>query len=246
MAILDRLQKIEKKYVASLIGLVISIISILIGIYIGVYYTRSPNLKFSKISQSPIIDYDTEEENLKVFYKEINLKELDKTLSVLTLRIQNNGNEDLQENAFFNNIPLSYSFENAELVEIPNITTTQNEYIREIVRFNFDSLKNIIFEPFHLDKGDYFVLKNILIHDINQIPELKVKGKIRGIGEIKVETLTLESDKNKGIIERVFPGTIQDNFMRAITYFFLGMSIFSLIFQLLDFLIVKSVNKDLE
>jgi len=181
------LLKIERKYAWSFLGFVIAIIFGSITIYNSFLVDKSPYLDIIILSNVRVLDINAKVQDLDIIYKNENIIEQGKNLSILTLKIENSSDLDILSNYYDPNNPLGIKVVNATIVEKPEIIDASNAYLNQNIEISQnDSLNIFTFSRTIIDKHQFFNVKLLLLHKSDEKPIIQPIGKIAGIEEIDV------------------------------------------------------------
>ena len=191
-----RIKEIDKKCAISFfMGLVFGGL----GIYAGFFFQRSPNIDFTILSNSNVVDVHTELSKLDLIYDGLNIKNTKKNLKLITLKIINSGNKGVVEQDYATNHPMGIKIKNGTIVESPNLVQASNNYLEQSINFTLiDSSRTVVFSNVILDPDDFFEIKLLLLHDKFTHPHLTPIGKIANIKRLNIiDVKEAESKKSK-------------------------------------------------
>lgn len=176
---------------------VFSVIGVLASIY-GGYKLINPSrhhLSCNIISNIKAFEINQEINRLSIYVDSINLSKSSKTIRICTVRISNDGNDNLFPESYVSDFELF--IENAVLLEAPQIVGSSNNYIqREISSKLFlkDSA-TVILPPVALDVDDYYTLQLLILHPEETTPIIGTNGKIVGQQDIPVNVHDIKLNK---------------------------------------------------
>jgi hypothetical protein len=210
------LLKIEKKYAWSFLGFVLAIVFGGITLYTTFLTDKSPELAFKILSNIRVLDIYAQVQDLEILYKNENIIDHGKNLSILTLKIENGSNLDILNNYYDPNNPLGLEIINGTIVEKPEIIGASNDYIKKnVIVSQKDSANYVTFSNIIIDKHQSFSVKILILHKSDEMPAIKPIGKIAGVEEIKVIDQTKEVKIS--FWKRVFQGNI---WIHTVRFFF--------------------------
>jgi hypothetical protein len=211
------LLKIERKYAWSFLGFVLAIVFGGITLYTTFLTDKSPELTFKILSNIRVLDIYAQVQDLEILYKNENIIDHGKNLSILTLKIENGSNLDILNNFYDPNNPLGLEILDGTIVEKPEIIEASNEYIKKNVLVSQkDSTNYITFSNIIIDKHQSFSVKLLILHKSDEIPVIQPIGKIAGVEEIKVIDQTKEIKIS--FWKRLLQGNIWIHIMRFFFY----------------------------
>lgn len=211
------LLKIENKYAWSFLGFVLAAVFGGITLYTTFLTDKSPDLTFKILSNIRVLDIYAQVQDLEILYKNENIIDHGKNLSILTLKIENGSNLDILNSYYDPNNPLGLEIRNGTIVEKPEIIDASNDYIRKNVKVSqIDSTNYVTFSNIIIDKHQSFSVKLLVLHKSDEIPVIQPIGKIAGIEEIKVTDQTEEVKIS--FWKRLFQGSIWVHIVRFFLY----------------------------
>ena len=89
----------RKKIANALIG-ALGVVASIIGIYTGIFYERKPSISFEVLTKTAVLDVREDVSKLDILYDGKNLKKNNQALSVVNLKVVNNGQADLLHNYY--------------------------------------------------------------------------------------------------------------------------------------------------
>jgi len=184
-------------------GFWLAILAIPITWYITDKYEKSPELLFEIVSNEELLMIKEELPELGVTYRNINLRESKQNISIVTLRLINEGNESVLLNHYDKDYPLGIVIENGKILSMPVITkSSDSTYFKSAIK----SIENdtIVFRNQIFNPNSFLTLKILILN------KSSIKPKFKSIGKVA---------KNKNIIVKESPifklkeRTIWDNFI---------------------------------
>jgi hypothetical protein len=223
------LLKIEKKYAWSFLGFVIAIIFGGITIYSTFLVDKSPDLDITILSDIKVLDINANVQELNIIYKNENIIEHGKNLSIITLKIENSSDLDILNSYYDPRNPLGIMIENATIVEKPEIIDASNQYLRQNIEINQkDSSDLFTFTSIIIDKHQYFHVKLLLLHKSDKKPVIKPVGKIAGIE--RIEVINQANEIKSSFWKKLIQGNILIHAARFFSYVFLIVILLVVIF----------------
>lgn len=212
------LNNLDKKYA---FGLLTGLVFGLLSVYTDFFRSTSPQIQFDILSNTTVVDIKENIGKIDILYDSTSILSKKQTLSLITLKIANNGNSDVTKNYYDNRFPLGFKIDNGVILEKPTLIQSSNNYIKESIGLTLTSKnQNIVsFTDFIFEKDDYFVLKILVLHNVNEHPEIVPKGKVAGVKKISISKSYL-SKETKTFWQRVFDGSVLIHITRFFTYIF--------------------------
>lgn len=197
----DKLLRLKDGAPWSFIGAVVTVCAVLFAIYVAFFYERKPALTVELLGSARILSVSEQVEGLECFYRGSDITQANQSLRVMVVRIQNTGSADIPMMYYDLNDPLGLKITSGEIVEPPELLEAGSDYLERNVAISQDSPQLLTFAPVILDRGDYFVVKLLILHDDAVTPDLTPIGKVTGVREIEIRTLVAEA--RKALFQRV-------------------------------------------
>ena len=218
------IKKFEFKKFIKLVVFLIFFISAIFGIVSFFFNLDYVYLKYEIISDVSVLDLNTDISNLKIFYKEIDLIDSKKEIRLISLKISNTGTKDVLKEYYDDNDPLGFIVQNGVLVENPILILASNDYLTDNVKILSNSNNIVTFPKILIDSNDFFIIKILVLHDIDKRPLVVPKGKISG--QKVIEVFTTESiSEPVSLTHQTFYGNTIIQFFRVFTYGFIGLAL---------------------
>lgn len=119
---IEKLRQHENKFPYGLLGIVASILIGVGGIVFTIFYKPSPQLDIEVVSNFNVLDVKESLGKLDVIYKGNSLNEYDQSLSVIKLRIVNNGDDNIRVNSYDDKALAGFELTKGIIPEEPQVT----------------------------------------------------------------------------------------------------------------------------
>ncbi len=215
---MDKVQKFTSRAFLTTVITFIGLLSATITIYAFYFQKSNASINYEIITNSNVYDINTNISKLDILYDSTSLKQKSENLRVIAIKIKNNGNVDLLKTFYDDKSPLGLKIKNGYIVELPEIVETSNDYLKTNLSLKKDSLNRIIFSDVILEQEEYFVIKFLVLHKTNEIPEIIPVGKIAGVKEIKIINSS-EVVQETSFWSKVFIGNIFVQVVKGLIYF---------------------------
>ena len=179
---------------------------------------KKVELRYEIISNTNVLDFNEEIGKLEVIYDSTNLKKSQENLRIYTVKIINNGHQNLLKEFYDENDPLGLQLSSGRIIEQPEIIQVSNDYLKRNVKTKFYDDKKINFSQVILESGEYYVIKLLVLHKTNLIPEIMSYGKIAGQTNIQVVN-AIDIKEKLSFWEKVYYGNIWVQLLRLVSYF---------------------------
>lgn len=193
---IPKLMKSEKILSWSFLGV---IITLSIFGYLEFIKDKNPSLSYEILMNTSVLDVKEDVEDLKILFNEQDIREQNKTLTVVAVRIRNTSSNNIHESHFSEKSPLGLTISKGEMIKAELIDGS-NDYLKdeEIVKIIQKNEQEIQFPNLIINGGDFFTIKILILHKENEKPELGYKGAILGVRTIAlVSKITQEETIQK-------------------------------------------------
>jgi hypothetical protein len=220
MSIREGLLNIEKRWAWSFFGFLLAIIFGAIAIYTTFLQDKNPKLEYIIEGKTPVLDLREDIKNLDILYKGINIKEQDKNLSVITLKVLNNSDVTILKGFYDDLSPLQIWVENANIVDKPQVISTSNDYLKENAKVDLDSIGYVHLPKLIIEGQESYTISLLILHKNGVEPSIKGQGKIAGQkdGIAVISNYTQKSELS--FWDKLIYGNIWIHIVRFIGYFF--------------------------
>lgn len=218
MSVLSSFNSLDKRFAWSFLGFVLAAVFGGITIYTEFFKVNTPSVVVEIINDANVLDVKEEINELKVFYGDVDIKSLNQTLSVLFLRIKNDGGAPVLNGYYDRNYPFSIILKDGKFLKVEQFTAT-NEYLRTAAQTNIATDKSIQLPEVILEPTESYTIKILALHNSDSRIEVEVVGKIAGTKEIKLKALNAE-ETELSFWRAVFYGDIGVQLARLPIYFF--------------------------
>jgi hypothetical protein len=216
------LDNIASRTVITLLGLAAT------GITIYAFLIeKSVELRYEIVANTNVLDFNADIGNLRVTYDSTNLKETNENLRIYTIKVINNGEKDILKEFYDDNDPLGLSINSGRIIERPEIIQTSSDYLNRNSKIQSYQFDKISFSQVILESGEFYVIKLLVIHKTDKIPEIKSFGKIAGQKSISLVN-SIDVKEELSFWEKVYQGNIWMQLLRLVSYFLVGIIIIAI------------------
>lgn len=169
------------------LGWIFGVISILLAIYYGAIKKDEPKLEYSIIAKTDFFNNSESVSGLKVFFEDsINVQEKHLNITTYSIKIENVGSKHIEKSDYIEGF-FGLEINNGTLLDVPVLLSSTGGYIDNtfFVDTNVKGGTRIEIPKLAIDKNDNYIIKVVLLHDIDSIPRFQTQGKI--IGQKKIE-----------------------------------------------------------
>jgi hypothetical protein len=198
----------------------------LIGTVITIYaflQEKKVNLTYEVIANTNVLDFNAEINKLEVTYDSTNLKQTNENLRIYTIRVVNNGSQNIIKEYYDENVPVGIRISSGKIIEKPEIIQASNEYMKnvKITSYKHDSIQ---FSRVIIESGEFFIVKLLVLHKKGKVPQIQSLGKIAGQKDIGVIN-AIEIKTNETFFQKAFNGSFFVQLLRLIGYFLILASL---------------------
>lgn len=199
----------------------------LLGTGITIYaflQEKKVDLRYEVVANTNVLDFNADISKLEVLYDSTNLKQTKENLRIYTVKIINNGSENLINEFYDINEPLGIRLNTGKIIEIPQIIETSNDYIKRNLKVIDYQKDKISFSQVIIESGEYFVVKLLVLHKKETTPSIISLGKIAGQKSINVVNAIDVKDETS-FWSKTYLGNIWVQLLRLLSYFIVGVLI---------------------
>lgn len=238
--ILNDKEKPWGKKISWLIGVVGLIATIVFG-FISLFDKDEPKLEYDIISATDLFNTPDSASYIKVYIEDsIDVHEKHLNITTYSIRIENKGSKHISyhdyDEGFF-----GLRIDNGTLLEVPLLISASNDHIEK--NFHTDTTSKgrseINIPKLSLDIKENYVIKIVLLRNIDSIPMFYPEGKIIGQKNIAINQI-LKSDLS--IWKELFDG----NWLVQIVRFFSYLTVIMLLLLLIDTIDTAIEKKEYE
>ncbi len=212
MAILN---DIERKFPWSFLGCVAGVVFGLFGIYTVFFYDKFPDLKIETTSDAPVFSVKEQVPELDILFQKTNIREAHQGLSIVTLRINNQGKSPIRASDFDVKDPLTVSLLNGKIIRADMVDSSE-DYFKNVFTEAKTSDSKIILPPFIMERGRYMAIRVLVLHDEKVRPKFSATGKIANIKELTITPYTLSEPVS--VIHSTIQGDVVVQGLRVLVY----------------------------
>ena len=221
---------------------VIGVIGAGITIYLFVIDNKV-DLNYEIIANTNVLDYNAEISKLEVTYDSINLKQVNENLRIYTIKIINKGNQDILKEYYDENDPIGIKISSGQIIERPEIIETSSHYLKKNIVIKQHELDKITFSRVILESNEFYIIKLLILHKKDSIPQIISYGKVAGQKTINVQESMEEKDDFKMIFKKNYGGNFLVQMTRFSFYFPIGGLIFLIIAMSIDKIVLTKEKK---
>lgn len=217
------LNSIASKTLITLIGI--------IGAFVTIYaflQEKKVDLRYEIIANTNVLDFNADISKLEVSYDSTNLKQTGENLRIYTVKIVNNGKENIIKEFYDENDLIGIKLSSGKIIEKPELIQSSNDYLKRNLHFKDYQTDKVIFSRVILESEEFFIIKLLVLHKKNEIPEIISFGKIAGQQTIDVVN-AIDVKQEMTFLKKTFYGNIWTQLLRLVVYLLIGFAIIALI-----------------
>jgi hypothetical protein len=199
----------------------------LLGTGITIYaflQEKKVDLRYEVIANTNVLDFNADISKLEVLYDSTNLKQTKENLRIYTVKVINNGDQNIINEFYDSNEPLGIRLNTGKIIEKPQIIETSNDYIKRNLKVTDYQKDRISFSQVIIESGEYFIVKLLVLHNKETTPNIVSFGKIAGQKNINVVNAIDVKDETS-FWSKTYLGNIWVQLLRLISYFIVGVLI---------------------
>lgn len=199
----------------------------LLGTGITIYaflQEKKVDLRYEVVSNTNVLDFNADISKLEVYYDSTSLKQTKENLRIYTVKIINNGDENIIKEFYDINEPLGIKISSGKIIEVPQIIQTSNDYIKRNLKVTNYQKDKISFSQVIIESGEYFMVKLLVLHNKETTPNIISFGKIAGQKIISVVNAIDVKDETS-FWSKTYFGNIWVQLLRLLSYFIIGVLI---------------------
>lgn len=224
------LKNLNLSVVLSLIGILIAVLFGTYGLYSTIQEDKT-EISFEVINEANVFDVHEPVNNLIISFEGEDIQEKNLNIRIITFKVQNIGNVNILQNYYDANEMWGARVNDGDIIRI-KLVDSNSGYIKSNLQPRLYDTQTIEFTKTIFEKGDYFTIEILVLHDKDESPTIIPKGKIAGIDEIVAIKKPVE--KEETFINDIFQGNFLINLTRFIIFFILGFGLLYLGVSLLD------------
>lgn len=218
MSFISSFTNLDKRFAWSFLGFMLAAIFGGITIYTEFYRVDNPELVVEILNDTNVLDVKEDVNELKIFYGDVDIKSLNQTLSVLFLRVKNDGGAPILNGYYDNKYPLNIALKDGKFLKAEQTSSTNN-YLKTSALPTINSEKTILLPNIILEQGESYTIKILTLHSADSDVEINVLGKIAGVRNIRLSKNN-DTEEEMSYWGKVFFGDAWVQLVRFPIYFF--------------------------
>ncbi|MDD2753865.1 MAG: hypothetical protein PHT44_04635 [Candidatus Portnoybacteria bacterium] len=197
---------------------------LIFGAFVGYqgYFGSRPNISSQIINETNVLDIHKSLKDLQIIFQGDNIQEKNQNLRIYRIKIENNGGTNITQNDFDQNDNWGIMIEKGRIIE-SRLADFASPYINDNLSPQLQDGSVVKFNKIIFDKGNFFSIELLVLHEKNTPPILYRTGKISGIQNNKSEISTVINGEPFGAT--FFYGSWFINIYRFIIFFIISFII---------------------
>jgi len=217
MGTISRFARIDRKFAWSFLGFVLAVIFGGIALYTEFIRDSNPLLKYHIIGNTKILDVKEDVGGLAIVYNNEDIRKSHKTLSVLALKIVNEGRSAVLKGYYDPAAPLGFSINSGEIIK-GEVIAASTSYLRSNAKLKIADPKTGEFSEVILEPGEWFTVKCLILNPEDIALSVEPKGKVAAVSKlILIDELAGETEEP--FWARVVSGSLGVQLLRVPVYF---------------------------
>jgi len=211
------LSKLENRVYWGTVGTLLTIAFGIMGLY-AYFHERKPSIQVEVVGESNVLDLHKPLENLTIYFDKEDIQKKSLNLRIINLQISNNGEIDILQSHFDQKTRWGIKISSGKIINDARIINTNSEYLRDTLSPKVLGDNVVEFEKVIFEKGKYFSIEILVLHNKDTLPEITCIGKIAGIDKI-ASVKTWEKRLRPSFLDTFFYGGFLINILRPIVAF---------------------------
>ncbi|MFZ6039755.1 hypothetical protein ACOV11_04510 [Vibrio natriegens] len=217
MSTFEKLLKHEKKLPYTFLSTVLAVVSLVAAFYFSIFYEKQPQLDIEVLSQFSALDIKESVNSLDVIYNNESLNAQGLSLSVIELKVVNNGDAPILRDYYDPKSKPGFKLSNGIIPEQPLIVGSETSYNDEEITLEKISDNSVLLPQLILNPRDFYIVKIIVLHNSSEKPSIQEFGVIAGFKKIRVLKYVSKQDE-RSFFQRFFDGSVKMNITRFVLF----------------------------
>jgi hypothetical protein len=178
---------------------------------------RRPDMRFTTISESNVLDVHAALPELDVMYKGRSIQRAGLNLKIITLRVENAGDLDVLQAQYDQDRPWGFWVGPGEIVALSTVSSN-SQYLRSALAPRRDSSSRVNFNKVIFDRGGFVTLQVLVLHPKGNEPRVVPFGKIAGMNQFTSGSAARPSGRGRST--HPFGGGMSQQLRRLVVYGF--------------------------
>jgi len=189
------LLKARHKFPTSLTSLMITIVLAVAGILFTILLAEKHSQLYYDIQASTsVLDIKEELPKLEVLFDGIDIRQQNLSLRVISVKIGNDGSKAILKGDYDSEDPVGLMVSPGRIIKT-DLIDASNDYLRKNMSFRNYGENIVLFNDVILNAHQYYIIKLLVLHQVDQMPSVKPVGYMAGMETIKVREIYKEIER---------------------------------------------------
>jgi hypothetical protein len=221
MALLKYIKGLDRRFSWSFIGVIIALFFGFFTIYKQFIEDRYPKLRYDILTSTSVLNVKEELSKLNVYYDGIDIRKQKQTMQIITLKVINDSSKDILKTFYDNNAPLGILISEGKIIKAEMIKASNNYLHQQLILTQPDD-KILNFSSVIIEANEFFIIKLLILHPENVLPEISATGKVAGIRKITIREQYKERER-QSFWTTTFSGNFLVQIIRFIAYIIIAV-----------------------
>ncbi len=192
------------------LGWIFGAISIILAIYFGAIKKDEPKLEYDIVAKTDFFNHSENVSGLKVYIDDsVNIQEKHLNITTYNIQIENKGSKYIDKSDYVEGF-FGLEIDNGTLLDVPFLLSSSGSYIDNTfyVDTNVKGGSKIEIPKLAIDENDKYLIKVVLLHDEDSIPQFHTIGKIIGQKEIDIKEEYINKNSKKISVYSILVGIV--------------------------------------
>lgn len=209
--------QIDRKFAWSFLGFVLAAIFGGIAVYTEFIRDTSPVLRYELTGNTKILDVKEDVAGLSIIYNNEEIRKSKKTLSVVTVKVINDGRSAILKSFYDPASPLGITIGSGQIIKA-EIIDSSTPYLMNSTTARQLNPTTAIFSDVIIEPTEFFVVKLLVLNPENAVVTVVPIGKVANVKRILLQDAWSEKPK-ESFFTRAFSGSIWVQLARVPAYF---------------------------
>lgn len=221
MPVMKMLRELDQKFSWSFFGFLLAIALGLFTLYDRLLVGKNPQLYLDVLTSASVLDIKEDLPKLDISFDGIAIRQQNLSLRILSIKAINDSSQDILKVHYDPDDPVGLRISSGKIIRT-ELTDTSNHYLQKNLSFSSPTNNTIHFKDVIFEAHQYFVVKLLVLHPVDEVPSVKSVGHVAGMKEIIVREPYRERTK-VSFWSRTFAGMWVVQAVRLISYFVLAI-----------------------
>ena len=187
---------------------------------IPLFQSNGPNLSYSLLENTNIIEITQSIPELKVQYRGVTVTPQNLSVRSVKIKVKNSGSRPLLQSEFDEELPWGVQFPGFEIIKEPQIVNASSAYIRDNLKPKIRDKDTLNLDKLILDPNSSFEVETTILSSNRDLVRLNILGKIAGASStsnvIYIADQTGKSSSEVGLDTQISSSILVSRFSLAL------------------------------